>query len=144
MASSDKMTALKTATHNLLDQLKDAASVNGDVYVSIIPFVKDVNVGSASYTAELGEVGRQRHQGPRPVEQVERHLQRRLLRLLLHGPVELPEPRLHLDAGEPHQRWNGCIMDRDQSYDTLTTAPTTIRHRRRSSRPSSTAPAPPR
>ena len=45
MASSGKMTALKTATHNLLTQLKGAATVDGDVYVSIIPFVKDVNVG---------------------------------------------------------------------------------------------------
>ena len=49
MSSSGKMTALKTATHNLLTQLKGAASVNGDVYVSIIPFVKDVNVGSTNY-----------------------------------------------------------------------------------------------
>ena len=39
MASAGKMTALKTATNN------------GDVYVSIIPFVKDVNVGSSNYSA---------------------------------------------------------------------------------------------
>ncbi len=44
MSSSGKMTALKNATNNLLDQLKGAAAVDGDVYVSIIPFVKDVNV----------------------------------------------------------------------------------------------------
>ena len=46
MAQSGKLSALKTATKNLLTQLKDAASVDGDVYVSIIPFVKDVNVGN--------------------------------------------------------------------------------------------------
>jgi len=51
MAESGKMSALKTATNNLLDQLKAAATTNGDVYVSIIPFVKDVNVGSRNYQA---------------------------------------------------------------------------------------------
>jgi Flp pilus assembly protein TadG len=51
MAQDGKMTALKTATNNLLDQLKAAAVNNGDVYVSIIPFVKDVNVGAVNYQA---------------------------------------------------------------------------------------------
>ena len=45
MASAGKMTALKAATKNLLDQLKTAAAKDGDVYVSIVPFNKDVNVG---------------------------------------------------------------------------------------------------
>jgi hypothetical protein len=49
MASSSKITALKTATNNMLTQLHSAATVNGDVYVSIIPFSKDVNVGSTNY-----------------------------------------------------------------------------------------------
>src|SRR6185312_4951964 len=43
MASAGKIDALKTATKNLLNQLKAVVSVQGDVYVSIIPFVKDVN-----------------------------------------------------------------------------------------------------
>ncbi len=52
MSSSGKMTALKTATNNLLTQLHAAASKDGDVYVSIIPFVKDVNVADATnYTS---------------------------------------------------------------------------------------------
>jgi Flp pilus assembly protein TadG len=51
MADSGKITALQTATKNLLTQLKAAATNNGDVYVSIIPFVKDVNVGSTNYNA---------------------------------------------------------------------------------------------
>jgi hypothetical protein len=45
------MDALKTATKNLLTQLKTAAGTNGDVYVSIVPFSKDVNVGSSNYAA---------------------------------------------------------------------------------------------
>jgi Flp pilus assembly protein TadG len=51
MADSGKITALKTATTNLLAQLKSSAIKNGDVYVSIIPFVKDVNAGSSNYNA---------------------------------------------------------------------------------------------
>ena len=49
MADDGKMTALKAATKALLAQLKAAAGTNGDVYVSIIPFSKDVNVGSNAY-----------------------------------------------------------------------------------------------
>jgi Flp pilus assembly protein TadG len=56
MASAGKITALKTALHNsqgtgLLDLLQGAAVNNGDVYVSIVPFVKDVNVGSGNNAA---------------------------------------------------------------------------------------------
>jgi Flp pilus assembly protein TadG len=51
MADDGKIGALKTATNGLLTQLKAAASANGDVYVSIIPFVKDVNVGASNYNA---------------------------------------------------------------------------------------------
>src|SRR5262249_33291025 len=50
MSSAGKLTALKTATNSLLSQLQSAATQNGDVYVSIVPFVKDVNVDPANYT----------------------------------------------------------------------------------------------
>ena len=49
MASNNKMAALKTAAKNLLTQLQSAAQKNGDVYVSIVPFAKDVNVGKHNY-----------------------------------------------------------------------------------------------
>jgi Flp pilus assembly protein TadG len=51
MASNGKLTALKSATNNFLDKLKAAASSDGDVYVSIIPFAKDVNFGASNYNA---------------------------------------------------------------------------------------------
>jgi len=50
MSSANKMTALKTAAKNLIAQLQAAASTNGDVYVSIIPFAKDVNVDPVNYS----------------------------------------------------------------------------------------------
>ncbi len=52
MADAGKITALKTATKNLLTQLQTAAQQNGDVYVSIIPFSKDVNVDPVNRTAK--------------------------------------------------------------------------------------------
>jgi len=46
MEDSGKMDALKTATNNLIDQLKAQSMTDGDIYVSIIPFNKDVNIGT--------------------------------------------------------------------------------------------------
>jgi hypothetical protein len=51
MADAGKMAALKAATKNLLKQLEAAAASNGDVYVSIIPFSKNVNLDPLNYNA---------------------------------------------------------------------------------------------
>ena len=51
MSQSNKIGALKTATTNLIAQLQAAASTNGDVYISIVPFVNTVNVGASNYNA---------------------------------------------------------------------------------------------
>ncbi len=51
MAEWNKMGALKNATHSLLDQLKAAATNPNDVNVAIVPFSRDVNVGSSNYNA---------------------------------------------------------------------------------------------
>ncbi len=48
MAQSGKITALKTATNNLLTQLQSAVTTDGDVYVSIVPFSKDISADPAS------------------------------------------------------------------------------------------------
>jgi Flp pilus assembly protein TadG len=51
MADNGKMSALISSTKSLLTQLQSAASTAGDVYVSIVPFVKDVNVGASNYSS---------------------------------------------------------------------------------------------
>ena len=51
MASDEKIDALKTASHNLLSQLQSAAVHPEDVYVSIVPFSKDVNFGADNHAA---------------------------------------------------------------------------------------------
>jgi hypothetical protein len=49
MADDGKITALRTASTNLITQLSALANNPGDVYISIIPFAKVVNVGSSNY-----------------------------------------------------------------------------------------------
>ena len=51
MNDNGKINALKIATNNLLSQIKTLATTNGDAYVSIIPFVKDVNLNASNYQA---------------------------------------------------------------------------------------------
>lgn len=52
MASSGKMAALQNAvagTGGLIDQLSALAKSPGDVYISVVPFAKVVNVGASNY-----------------------------------------------------------------------------------------------
>jgi len=51
MMENGKITALKTATHSLLTMLQAAATNSGDVQIAIIPFSKDVNVGTSNVNA---------------------------------------------------------------------------------------------
>jgi hypothetical protein len=92
--------------------LKTAAQNDGDVYVSIIPFGKDVNVGSSNYNASWidwtdwdaanGTCSNSSYHSKSSCQS--------------HGKIWTPKN---------HNTWNGCVTDRDQNYDTLNTAPTT-------------------
>ena len=53
MAQNNKMPALKNAvagTGGLIDQLSALAQNPGDVYISVVPFAKDVNLGDTNYS----------------------------------------------------------------------------------------------
>ena len=50
MADDGKMDAMKPAAKALVDQLSALSKTNGDIYISIVPFTKDVNVGSSNYS----------------------------------------------------------------------------------------------
>jgi Flp pilus assembly protein TadG len=109
---SNKMTSLKTAAKNLIDQLKAAATNDGDVYVSIIPFAKDVNVGASNYTASW-------------------------LDWTDWDNVNGSCSNWHYDTKTDcvaanktwttanHNTWTGCVTDRDQPYNTTNDAPST-------------------
>ena len=118
MADDGKMDALKTATKNLLTQLKKAANNDGDVYVSIIPFSKDVNVGAANYNAnwidwsdwEDNNGGWQQTSSCNAGYGHSRH-----------GHSHCNSNWTWAVAN--HNTWNGCITDRDKDYDQDVTAP---------------------
>jgi len=117
MNDDGKMTALKSATNALLTQLKNAATNSADVYVSIIPFSKDVNVGSSNFGASW-------------IDWTDWDSK--------HGTCSSWWYNNKSDcqgAGKNwtpanHNTWNGCVVDRGRStgpssnnYDTNVTAP---------------------
>lgn len=119
MADSGKITALQTATKNLLTQLKAAAANNGDVYVSIIPFVKDVNVGGTNYTASwIDWTDWNANNGT-----------------CSRGYATTQSSCTGTWSPAAHSTWNGCVTDRglpaptsapsSQNYDANVTAPAT-------------------
>jgi len=111
MSSDGKMTALKTAAQNLLTQLQAAATNPDDVYVSIVPFNKDVNVGAGNYDQswlrwDLWE----------PLNgtcSISKYSSKQSS-CTSHGGTWTPKD---------HSTWNGCVTDRDQNYDTTNDAP---------------------
>ena len=110
MANDGKMDALKTASHNLLTQLQNAAIHPEDVYVSIVPFSKDVNFGAENYSQswlrwDLWEEVNGK------CSNTSYH---KKSSCLSHGKVWTPDA---------HSKWNGCVTDRDQNYDTKNDAP---------------------
>jgi hypothetical protein len=115
MADAGKITALKSATKNLLTQLQGAASQNGDVYVSIIPFSKDVNVGSSNYNADW--IDWDDWEGANGGWQNTSSCNSRSRR----GRSRCNYAQTWGSAN--HNTWNGCITDRDQDYDQNVTAP---------------------
>jgi Flp pilus assembly protein TadG len=149
MSSAGKMTALQTATKNLLDQLKGAATANGDVYVSIIPFSKDVNVGKDNYPANwiywdnAAKTDNNSWDARNGTCSISGSSNRNTC--LSKGTCSISSKTSQgscNSAGgtwtpatwtpKDHSTWNGCVMDRGDSggpnagkYDTNVVAPTT-------------------
>jgi hypothetical protein len=109
-ASPNKIQALKTASHNLLSQLQNAATNVGDVYVSIVPFTKDVNVDPSNSNQSwidwtAWDAANQ----------------------ICSKSNFTTQSKCKSNGGTwgpaSHSTWNGCVTDRDQNYDTTNTAP---------------------
>lgn len=114
MADDGKITALKTATKNLLARLQSAATVNGDVYVSIIQFSKDANVGgSSNYNASWNDWtdwddnnGHDASTTTCTTTKTGRS-----------GKSTKKCSTTTTWVPDNHNTWNGCITDRDMDYD---------------------------
>lgn len=110
MADDGKMPAMQTAAKNLIDQLSALAKNNGDVYISIVPFSKDVNVGSTNYTKSWidwssWEAANGTCSNTSYTKQSS---------CVNNGKTWTPKN---------HNTWTGCVTDRDQNYDTKNTTP---------------------
>jgi Flp pilus assembly protein TadG len=104
MADDGKMPALQTASKNLIDQLSALAKNPGDIYISIIPFAKDVNVGPSNYSqswvdftawdAANGTCSKTNYTTQSTC-------------------VSAGKTWTHAN----HTTWNGCVWDRDKDHD---------------------------
>ena len=119
MDSAGKLSALKTATSSLLTQLKAAASTDGDVYVSIIPFVKDVNFGKGNYASDW-------------IDWTDWDASNGSCKSASGKDQTECKKNGGTWKSSNHASWNGCVTDRGDSsapnvgdYDTNVVSPTT-------------------
>ncbi len=131
MASAGKMAAMKTAAKGFLTQLRSAASKEGDVYVSIVPFAKEVNFGTGFRTnttdirwdlfsssdgdctgasSSGGNNGKGKGKGKGNSGSSDYDNRSDCER---NGGTWTPD----------NSSWDGCVGDRDKDYDTTNTAP---------------------
>jgi Flp pilus assembly protein TadG len=110
-----KISALKTASHNLLSQLQSAAVNDGDVYVSIIPFTKDVNVNPSNYTQSWVDFAHTGEDWDQANGTCSSQSYTSYSSCMSHSKTWTPKS---------HNTWNGCVTDRDQNFDTTNTTPT--------------------
>jgi Flp pilus assembly protein TadG len=111
MNDNGKIAALRNAvagTGGLIDQLSALAKNDGDVYISVIPFAKDVNVGNSNQTwIDWTDWNAANGTCSRPSYTTQSTC-------VAAGKTWTPAN---------HNTWTGCVTDRTQSYDTLNTAP---------------------
>jgi Flp pilus assembly protein TadG len=119
MADNGKITALISATNRLLSQLQAAVTTNGDVNVSIVPFVKDVNVGSSNYKSSW-------------IDWTDWNTNNGSCSSSKYSDQSSCTSAGKTWTANNHNTWNGCVTDRGNSnapssgnYDTNVTAPTT-------------------
>jgi Flp pilus assembly protein TadG len=111
MGDDGKIAALRTAASNLVDQLSTLAKNDGDVYISVIPFAKDVNVGTSNvsqswidwtdWNAANGSCSKSQYTTKSSCTSA--------------GKTWTPLN---------HNKWTGCVTDRTQNYDAQNTVPT--------------------
>jgi Flp pilus assembly protein TadG len=108
MADDGKMTALKPAAKALIDQLSAVSTTTGDIYISIVPFSKDVNMGPSYKDAswiDWTDWDAANGSNVCTARDSSGHCTNRVW------------------TPASHDTWTGCFTDRTQNYDTTNTAP---------------------
>jgi Flp pilus assembly protein TadG len=101
MGQDGKIGALRTAASSLVDQLSALAKNPGDVYISIVPFAKDVNVGASNHNANW-------------IDWTDWDNNNQTCTGNWWNQTCTPKN---------HNTWTGCVTDRTQPYDTQNTTP---------------------
>ena len=101
MGQDGKIGALRTAASSLVDQLSALAKNPGDVYISIVPFAKDVNVGASNHNANW-------------IDWTDWDNNNQTCTGNWWNQTCTPKN---------HNTWTGCVTDRTQPYDTQNTVP---------------------
>ncbi len=115
MSSASKMTELKSAANKLINDFYTMAATDADIYISIVPFAQDVNIGTNMKDETW--INWADWDSNNTVKACTK-------------PQYTTKNSCQNNGGNwvnvaaPHANWNGCVMDRDQSYDTTNTPPT--------------------
>jgi Flp pilus assembly protein TadG len=122
MASAGKIGALQSAAKSLVTQLSSLAKNDGDVYISVVPFEVDVNVGTTNSGASWLRW-----------DMYDSELYNSRGNTYCSSGNSLSLPTLAQCKGHGYSwshtpstsksQWNGCVTDRDQSNDVSSTAP---------------------
>lgn len=121
MADDGKMPAMQTAAKSLIDQLSALSKTTGDVYISITPFSKDVNVGPSNYNQNWVDFS--------AWDNVNGSCDKSK-----YTTKATCQAKNHTWTAANHNTWNGCVWDRDKDtvpsgylspsgYDSVNVAP---------------------
>ena len=107
MAYDGKIEALRTAATNLVTTLINLVKNRGDVYISLVPFSKDVNVGSANAGASWIDW----------TDWDAANSTQTCTQYFLFFCLQ------YTTTPKSHALWTGCVTDRTQDNDTKNTTP---------------------
>jgi Flp pilus assembly protein TadG len=113
MKDYDKMAAMQTAAKALVDQLAKLVKTDGDVYISMVPFAKDVNLGTSYKDATWIDWDFWSDQNPTwgTCSQASKTTKSSCQSA---GKIWTPDKT----------KWTGCVTDRTQDYDITNAEPT--------------------
>lgn len=136
MDQHDKIAELRTAAKSLITQLETLAKDERDIFVSIVPFNKDVNVGAENYTADWirwdGSWGSGVSGGASDTKApwnehngVCRNKSNNNVNNSYKTRSSCEQSSNRRWDVNSRSTWNGCVTDRNQDYDTSNTLPAT-------------------
>jgi Flp pilus assembly protein TadG len=113
MRDDGKMPAMQTAAKSLIDQLSPLAKNPGDIYISIVPFAKDVNLGSSYHNQTW-------------IDWSVWKAANNTMGTCSNSNYTTKNNCQNNNHTWTHDtsKWTGCVTDRTQDYDTKNTAPT--------------------